>query len=431
MKSKTVSALCIWMCVLSVFSASYALAASPQEIEKALETARKDREALVEEQRKLQAELDLISKESASLSGAVKSLDATKKKLENDISITRSKINSSDLTIKSLENSMTEKESQIVTHRLAISTALQSLHEYNSRSLLVDMLLADQMSDVWQDRANLTHLTGQLEEEINVLRDTRSKLEQERIARERTKKELESLQGQLSGQRTVVAESQTAKQTLLNQTKSKEAEYQQMLKDNIERQRQAEADLFRLESELKIALDPSLIPSPRTGTILWPLDSVFITQRFGVTSASGRLYASGSHNGVDFRASMGTPVKAVLGGVVEGAGNTDEQRGCYSYGRWILVKHGNGLSTIYAHLSASLVKKGDTVETGQVIAYSGGTPGVNGSGYSTGPHLHLGLFASQGVSIQQFTSSRNCKSVFVPLVDAKAYLDPMLYLPKP
>ena len=126
---------------------------------------------------------------------------------------------------------------------------------------------------------------------------------------------------------------------------------------------------------------------------------------------------------------MGTPVRAALSGTVTGTGNTDEQRGCYSYGRWILIKHDNGLSSIYGHLSASRVFAGQRVNTGDVIGLSGGAPGMFGSGFSTGQHLHLGLFASQGVSVRQFTASKNCKQVYVPIADSSAYLDPLAYLP--
>ena len=126
---------------------------------------------------------------------------------------------------------------------------------------------------------------------------------------------------------------------------------------------------------------------------------------------------------------MGTPVKAVLSGIIAGAGNTDEERGCYSYGRWILIKHDNGLSSIYGHLSASRVTVGQRVNTGDVIGLSGGAPGMYGSGYSTGQHLHLGLFATQGVQIKQFIQSHGCKQEFLPIADASAYLDPLAYLP--
>ena len=79
--------------------------------------------------------------------------------------------------------------------------------------------------------------------------------------------------------------------------------------------------------------------------------------------------------------------------MIVGTGNTDEPRGCYSYGKWILIKHENGLSTLYAHLSLIKVNAGETVNTGDIIGYSGNT------GYSTGPHLHLTVYATQGVKI--------------------------------
>ena len=227
----------------------------------------------------------------------------------------------------------------------------------------------------------------------------------------------------------VVEESQKAKEKLLAETKSKEVTYQQMLAENLAKQKESEADLFRLESEIKFIFDPKSVPSPRPNILSWPLDTVFITQKFGKTVGASRLYASGSHNGLDFRASQGTRVLAMLSGTVEGTGNTDEQKGCYSYGRWVLIKHGNGLSSIYGHLSSSLVQKGQSIKTGEIIGYSGGTPRVFGSGYSTGPHLHIGLFASAGVSVQQFVTSKACQKVFVPIASVDAYLDPLAYLP--
>ncbi len=415
------------------------IAVTPTELEQQIEQVKNEREDLIAEQKKLQRELDLVNKESQTLGSAVKSLDTTKKKLAADIRVTQSKINSTSLTIKSLENTMSEKEKQIIIHQKAIATTLQALSQYDSRSLVLDFLASANFSDVWRDRSQLEGLNESLESEINNLRETKKVLNQEKKQKEKVKEEQVSLQGQLSGQKLVVEENQKAKEKLLLETKNKEAEYQALLKENIANQKQFEEDLFRLESELKITLDPSLIPSPRKGLLFWPLDNVYVTQRFGNTTfALSGAYKGKGHNGIDFRASMGTPVKAVLTGVIEGMGNTDEKNTqlrkegkpiCGSYGRWVLIKHNNGLTSVYAHLSASIVATGQNVKTGEIIGYSGGTPGVNGSGYSTGPHLHLGLFASQGVQIRQFTTSINCKHTFVPVADFKAYLDPLDYLP--
>lgn len=419
----------IFIFILSAALPQLVLSAIPAQLQQQINQTRRERDALLEEQRKLQAELDRVSREGQTLGTAVKSLDATRKKLANDLKITQSKIASANLNIQALETSMTDKERQIATHKRSIATALQALSEYDSRSLVADILSYEKISEVWRDRGTLDDLNVKLGEEIEELKEAKILLSKEKELKEKNKEELVDLSGQLNGQKKVVEETQSAKARLLAETKQKEAEYQRLIQDNIARQRQTESDLFRLESELKITLDPSLIPQARHSILSWPLDKVYVTQRFGRTVGASRLYASGSHNGIDFRASVGTPVKAALGGVVEGIGNTDDQRGCYSYGRWILIKHGNGLSTIYAHLSGSVVRAGQTVTTGQVIGYSGGMPGQNGSGFSTGPHLHLGVFASQGVAIRQFTSSNNCKLVYVPIADVQAYLDPMVYLP--
>lgn len=394
-----------------------------------IESVRRERESLIEEQKKLQAELEAVTRESQTLGTAVKSLDSTKKKIEGDIKVTQSKIRSTDLNIQMLESNMSTAERQISAHERAIADAIQTLSHYDKRPLVLDMLASASFSDIWRDRSELEGLSLSLNDEVYKLRETKEYLIQEKVKKEKSREEFTSLQKELSGQREVVEESKKAKEVLLAQTKSKEAEYQALLAENLARQKQFEEDLFRLESALNIALDPTLIPSPRPGVLAWPLEKVYITQKFGKTAGAARLYASGSHNGVDFRATQGTKVLAMLGGVIQGTGNTDEQKGCGSYGRWVLIKHDNGLSSVYAHLSASLVQKGQVVKTGQAIGYSGGTPGVFGSGYSTGPHLHVGLFASQGVTVRQFVESRGCKQVIVPIADVKAYMDPLAYLP--
>lgn len=408
----------------------FAQAASTATLSSQIESVRRERDALVAEQARLQAELDKVTAEGQTLGTAVKSLDATRKKLAADIKVTQSKISSAELNIRVLQNGVTEKEQQIAVHRKAIGDALQAISEADRRPMMLDLVAATDFAEVWRDMSALAGLSGTLEDEVANLKLTRSALVKQKHEKEQVKAQALSLNKELSGQKTVVEEAKEAKEKLLAETKSKEAEYQALLAENLARQKQFEEDLYRLESQLNITLDPTKIPAPRKGLLAWPLASIYVTTRFGAVSGSAlRIYSSGSHNGVDFRASQGTPVKAVAAGTVKGTGNTDEERGCGSYGRWVLIDHENGLSTVYAHLSASLVGTGQEVGAGEVIGYSGGTPGVFGSGYSTGPHLHLGLFATQGVEVRQFVESRGCKHVVVPIADVRAYLDPLAYLP--
>jgi murein DD-endopeptidase MepM/ murein hydrolase activator NlpD len=123
-------------------------------------------------------------------------------------------------------------------------------------------------------------------------------------------------------------------------------------------------------------------------------------------------------------ASSGSTVRAARGGVIAGTGNTDTTCPNASYGKWIFIKHDNGLSTLYAHLSSINVSPGQSVAVGEAVGYSGNT------GYSTGPHLHFGVYATSGSKITSFPS-QSCKnkSYTMPVADVKAYLNPLSYLP--
>lgn len=424
----------IWPALLItalVLSPLTSFAASTASLNKQIEDIRKEREALVAEQEKLQAELDKITAEGKTLGTAVQSLEASKKKLASDIKVTQSKIASTDLNIKVLENNVNDALRQINIHTEAIGKALRALSESDSRPVTLDILASANFAEIWRDQSELSTLSERLDTEVSNLKSTKEALALEKAAKEKSREQIASLQRELTGQKAVVEENQKAKAKLLAETKNKEASYQAMLSENLAKQKQFEEDLFQLESQLNLNIDETLVAAPRHGVLNWPLASIYVTNNFGKVSGGNlRIYASGTHNGTDFRASQGTAVKSMANGVVAGLGNTDEQKGCGSYGRWLVISYDNGLSSVYGHLSAISVQKGQKVSVGQVVAYSGGTPGVFGSGYSTGPHLHVGLFATQGLEIRKFVESRGCKQVIVPIVDIKAYLDPLAYLPK-
>ncbi|HUX20576.1 MAG TPA: peptidoglycan DD-metalloendopeptidase family protein [Spirochaetia bacterium] len=115
------------------------------------------------------------------------------------------------------------------------------------------------------------------------------------------------------------------------------------------------------------------------GTLfIWPTQGV-ITSRFGMRRDpfTGTMEF---HAGVDIANSIGTPIDAAMDGQVVAVG---QDRG---YGNYILIDNGGGYRTLYAHLSAWLVSRGQWVRSGQQIGRMGDT------GYSTGPHLHFGIF---------------------------------------
>ncbi|MFE7229867.1 peptidoglycan DD-metalloendopeptidase family protein [Streptomyces sp. NPDC057596] len=115
--------------------------------------------------------------------------------------------------------------------------------------------------------------------------------------------------------------------------------------------------------------------SPPEGTGSWvkPVNAAFGT-RFGV---AGRMWSSGHHTGLDFPARTGTKVVAVDSGRVESATSGGP------YGNHVLVQHGGGLASLYAHMSAMAARAGESIRQGARIGSVGATGNV------TGPHLHL------------------------------------------
>ena len=126
-------------------------------------------------------------------------------------------------------------------------------------------------------------------------------------------------------------------------------------------------------AEAPSAAPPPAAPAPRNGHFPWPVHG-HVVAGYGVATG-------GAHNdGINIAAPRGAPVKAVDSGIVAYAGN--ELRG---YGNLVLVKHPDGWISAYAHCEELLVKRGETVRRGQVIAKVGETGGVDS------PQLHFEL----------------------------------------
>ncbi len=103
-----------------------------------------------------------------------------------------------------------------------------------------------------------------------------------------------------------------------------------------------------------------------------------ITAKYGPTKHP-ILKSMRHHNGIDFRASTGTPIVATADGIIANASYENK------WGNLIIIKHDDGYETLYAHLSKFNCKKKQTVKKGEIIGYSGST------GMVTGPHLHYSI----------------------------------------
>lgn len=387
-------------------------AAQIKELEKDINKYHDQLEEIGEEKRTLESELETIT--------------LSRKKVEADIAVTQQQIDKAKLTIEELSLEIEGKEANIHLNNDTIGETIRRIHEADSQSLVETVLAYDNLSDFWEEADTLQQFQIRLSSDLHDLVELKKELEEQREDLLVQQSELSNLRSDLSGRRAVIASNEAEKDQLLSVTENEEANYQALLQEKLRQREQFLQELQSIEEQLRIQVDPDSIPNSGGGVLQWPLDTVRITQYFGNTpfaSANAQVYRGAGHNGVDFGTARGTRVKAALSGTIMGTGNTDAVSGCYSYGKWVMVRHKNGLATLYAHLDVISVKQGQEVATGETIGFSGNT------GYSTGPHLHFGVYAAQGVQIQQFSSSINCKNAVIPIAPKEAYLNPLSYLP--
>ena len=405
-----------------IFSLKFAFAQTASELKDKISDRNTEIAKLEQQIKEYQKQLDDLGGQANSLKVQLQKLDLTKKKLLADIKVTENKISATNLEIERLSLDIGGKEEKISQDQQIIARSLRQIQEMDISSILQNLLSQDKLSEIWNEAESLKSIQAKLGERIQELKSVKADLEDNKSEAEQAKQELVNLKGELNDQKKINDQNTADKNRLLKETKNKESEYNKILKAAIVRKDAFEKELRDYESQLKFILDPKTLPG--SGVLAWPLSNVYITQLFGATVDAKRLYTSGSHNGVDFAASLGTPVKAAASGVVMGTGDTDATCPKASYGKWVLVKHGNGLATLYAHLSLIKVSRGDNVATGGLLGYSGST------GYSTGPHLHLSVYAASAVEVKSLPS-KSCggKIYTMPVAPINAYLDPMTYLP--
>jgi murein DD-endopeptidase MepM/ murein hydrolase activator NlpD len=371
----------------------------------------------------------VVQQESKTLASSIHELDLTDQKLSTNVSLTEQRIASANDTIQALQIEINKTTHKIESGYGSIEHLLRSIDEMEGQSLLEVVLAHEELTDFWNDIENMQRFRLVIEENLRAMKSYRLDLEEKRALETNAREELEVQQDRLEDQRRVVEINRRDKAWLLSKTKSQEANYQDVLAEKKAARDTFLAELNDLESQLKIIIDQSRLPSVGTQALAWPLGSVYVTQYFGNTQfAKSGAYNGKGHNGIDFRASVGTPVYSSREGTIAGIGNTDQFPGCYSYGKWVLVTHDNGLSTLYAHLSLIKVKVGDYVRTRDVIGYSGNT------GYSTGPHLHFSVYATEGVSIKRLGDVKkitNCANARIPIAPLNAYMNPLDFLPQP
>jgi len=309
------------------------------------------------QQQDIVKELNNIEREMAEISSDLAQYEQDLSKLQQSIA--------------ELEPVIKEKEEALKKKTEILNQRLRDIYMQGNLSYLEVLLDSTSMSDFL---TRLDFLKRLMEHDAKLVKETAA--ERDELARQ--KQELEEKKEQVISlkratelkRNTLAARSQDREDTLKRLQADKEA-CERAIKELEESSRKLTQIIQQYQSK-----NPSNQSPPKgNGSLIWPVSGP-ITSGYGMRWHP--IYGTYSmHTGIDIGAPHGAAVKAADGGTVIYAGWMG------GYGNTLIVDHGGGVSTLYAHLSGFAVSSGTTVSQGQVIAYVGST------GNSTGPHLHF------------------------------------------
>lgn len=385
---------CIFLAVLmllSVFiSVLPAFAVSRAEINKLKE----EKEALKAKIEEIQGNIDSLESAQTRYIDRKAALDQRILLNQQEIDIIKAQIELYDEQItetrQKLEDATKSEEDQYA----ALCSRMRAMEESGTLSYVDVLFSATSLTDLLSKASDISHIMSydkNLQSEYVTAREDvetlKAELEVAQTEQEAIRSELEFKQQQLEAQTTAAYEMLAGLENDLDEYNKAYEENEQAEKELADEIDDLMKELQRQEAAAAAAARPSGGGSSGggggnsgasvmgSGSFVWPATSYLVTSEYGyrIHPLQG---VQKFHSGVDIGAGAGTPIYAAAAGTVATATYND------SYGNYVLINHGGGNSTLYAHMSSMAVSSGAYVTQGQVIGYVGST------GWSTGPHLH-------------------------------------------
>ena len=311
---------------------------------------------------------------------------STEKKIEtaqNLLAALTVQIGEKENAIAEKEVEITEKTAEVNATREKFLLLIRAQYESENTDVLSVVIGADDMSDLLtrvENAANLLAYNSKLLEKFKTekqqLEDMKSVLESSKADLETTKTEQETYAEELLKEQSALEEQKGDADRYIASLRKTEA---QITAEYEAAQKAEDEENARLENLLK-QLAKASQSDYVGGKFIWPVD--LSVKRLSSTYGYRTYYIYGKkvtdfHRGIDIPSAVGTDIYAAQTGTVVVATKHS------SYGNYIVLDHGGGISTLYAHCSKLLVSVGDTVKQGDHIAEMGATGNV------TGPHLHF------------------------------------------
>jgi len=311
---------------------------------------------------------------------------------ESSIELVKEQVEQSKLEITSLGIQIDQKESDIEREKNMISKLVRDLYVNDQKNFVEIMLTNSNLADFYNQSKYLESVYTDLGRLVKQVRLSKEDLDRKKEQAEQEKKQYDNYLVELDNKKQDLASEVGTKKNLLAETRSSEARYQTLLSSLREQYKVTENEVESYEAQVRRKLEAGRFnyssDSGQAG-ISWPVTGRYITAQFH--DPDYPFLNVFQHSGVDIRVPHGSPVYAAASGYI-GRAKRCTLASCYSY---VLIIHNNNLSTLYGHLSKISVDQDQYINKGDLIGYSGGTPGTVGAGpFVTGAHLHFEVRAN-------------------------------------
>ena len=347
--------------------------------------------ALSDDKKDVQGKIDQTKNELSGISDDKDEAETELQKLTNQVTEVQRQLDTLNAQIEDLNDSISDKQKEIEDEEAEIQKKdkllkdrMVALYEVGETSYLDVLFNSENLLDFLSNYSIIQQIVENDTNLINELEDQKQQLEEDKKSLEEDKAKVQSTKADQEVKRAELSALQEKKQSEVNKLSADEKAKQDELDAYNAKLKEidnaiAEALRKAQEEEKKNNASTGGNGSSFDGTFAWPLD-------YSPRRVTSRMkYRWGRwHKGIDIgtNAETGKRVVAAASGTVVYSAYQAGTSSNVGYGNYIIIYHGNGYCSLYAHMNSKAVSTGQRVSPGQLIGYSGNTGGV-------APHLHF------------------------------------------
>jgi murein DD-endopeptidase MepM/ murein hydrolase activator NlpD len=360
-----------------------------------IDALKNDASGLSSKKKAIQEKLDALSEDKSQAVAKKELLDEQIEVLMSQISNVEAQIADYESLISQTKAELADAQAQEQAQYDLFCKRVRAMEERGTISYWSVLFKASSFTDLLSRLDFINEIMDSDQAVISQLQALQDQITQKQMDLELQKSDSEDAKADLVSKKSELDTQREAANQLVKQIESNENEYSDAL-DDIAAEEDAVQDRIT-ELSRQLAAQQSAAgqtSNAALGGYIWPVSSHYITSTFGGRSSPGGI-GSTNHKGIDIgKVGYSTTIHAAKAGTV-----IVSQRSS-SYGNYVVVSHGSGNTTLYAHMSSRSVSVGQYVNQGDALGVTGST------GHSTGPHLHFEI-SENGVRINPLTYLTN------------------------